>query len=239
MFKKTDNIVFERIHQMKDIMEPTAPPIHQVSQAPKPPSPTSISSPLQSAPKPKFDEVQIETLLPDNLLSSTLPHTLSTQSVSSTLPQPNNQQKGKQTVVHPPSVDEKPLQPKDIDKFKQMCKQWLALNDDIKKLQTAIKVRREFQNQLTPKMMIYMKEEQIEDLDTGDGKLRYTISNRKLPLNKDNIQKKLAEYFKDNKKAENVTTFLMENRDIVKAERLSRTVVKKKQPKIDSKALKL
>jgi hypothetical protein len=146
-------------------------------------------------------------------------------------------------VVQPPNIiqhnQHNHHQQKDIEQFKQICKQWLALNDDIKKLQQAIKVRRQFQNELTPKMMVFMKEKQIEDLDTGDGKLKYTISNRKVPLNKDNIQKKLTEYFKDQKQAESVATYIMENRDIVKAERLSRTMLRKKNPKIDPKSLKL
>jgi len=49
----------------------------------------------------------------------------------------------------------------------------------------------------------------------------------------------LTEYFKDQKQAESVATYIMENRDIVKAERLSRTMLRKKNPKIDPKSLKL
>ena len=246
MFKKTDNIIFERINQMKDVMEPPSPPappappapssqtasvsdtevkltpqsddslkIPQSPSPPKPPLPPQTSKPstpvTQLTPTPPEQSAKVPPM-PD----TTVPNTsLSTQ------------------LVHPPQnvPTQQGTNKQDVDKFKQICKQWLALNADIKKLQDAIKVRRQFQSELTPKMMGFMKEQNIEDLDTGDGKLKYTISNRKAPLNKDNIQKKLAEYFKDNKKAESVATFLMENRDIVQSERLSRTLKRKKKAK--------
>lgn len=226
MFKKTDNIVFDRINQMKDIIDPPTQlqkPLAEpqtnltnenaIGQSPEPPKP----------PKPeiKSEPVSISELdLTGDAPEAQIP------------PAPSNvmqQNSAQQLLVHPPNV--KSVQQtvsKDVDQFKQICKQWLALNDDIKKLQGAIKVRRQFQNELTPKMMSFMRDKQIEDLDTGDGKLKYTITNRKAPLNKENIQKKLSEYFKDTKQAENVATFLMDNRDIVKSERLSRTMLKKK-----------
>lgn len=139
----------------------------------------------------------------------------------------------------PPTKEQKQQKETALETFKQVCKQWLTLNDDIRKLQAAIRLRRQFQKELTPKMLNFMKTQQIEDLDTGDGKLKYTIMNRKAPLNKDNIQKKLTEYFKDQKQAETVANYIIDNREIVKSERLSRTIVKKKESKIDPSKLNL
>ena len=248
MFKKTDNIVFDRINQMKDVMEPVlplpqiAPHTPAQSEPPSPPSPPSSPSPPSppSSPSPSsssFPEVHRQPVTNLNLQAPPPPAVIPSPPKPASLL--THQFK---LTVQPPNIktsQSKQTEQKDVDQFKQVCKQWLALNDDIKKLQQAIKVRRQFQSELTPKMMVFMKEKQIEDLDTGDGKLKYKITNRKLPLNKDNIQKKLTEYFKDKKQAESVATYLIENRDIVKSERLSRTVKSQKKPKINPNALKL
>lgn len=251
MFRKTDNIIFDRMEQNKEMMtpsnvQPAAPLSEQLTpqthiHTPQPPTP---QSPIPQSPTPQPPIHQTHQTQPHQIPIGNINLTGGAPPPNIPLPphMPPVAQQHQLNVVQPPNIvstQQTQHQQKDVEQFKQICKQWLALNDDIKKLQQAIKVRRQFQNELTPKMMVFMKEKQIEDLDTGDGKLKYTISNRKVPLNKENIQKKLTEYFKDQKQAESVATYIMENRDIVKAERLSRTMLRKKKPKIDPKSLKL
>ena len=219
MFKKSDNIIFDRINQSSEMLNIQNNNFTK-SEPPAPKAPPAPPSPPNEIKKEESEPLQI-----NNITEKTEKKTVDDISLSPTIQK-------QQLEVEPPQTNFQQVTQvniKEVENFKQICKQWLMLNNDIKKLQEAVKIRRQLMNELTPKMMVYMKDQNIENLDTGDGKLKYAISNRKVPLNKENIQKKLGEYFKNDKKAEEVASYIMDNRDIVKTERLSRTVIKKKK----------
>ncbi len=111
--------------------------------------------------------------------------------------------------------------------FKKNVKEWITLDDDILKLQRAIKERRNKKNELTPKIMDFMGRYEINDLNTNDGKLKYTKSLQTKPLNKDFIISRLGDYFKDFNKGEKAATFLLENRDKEEKFKLRRVMEKK------------
>ncbi len=111
--------------------------------------------------------------------------------------------------------------------FKKNVKEWITLDDDILKLQRAIKERRNKKNELTPKIMDFMGRYEINDLNTNDGKLKYTKSLQTKPLNKDFLISRLGDYFKDFNKGEKAATFLLENRDKEEKFKLRRVMEKK------------
>ncbi len=108
-------------------------------------------------------------------------------------------------------------------KFKESVNEWLACDDDVRKLQIAIKERKKTKVQLTPVILGFMEKHKIDDLNTGDGKLKFAKSETKTPLNKNSIRAALVQYMKDIEKAEEATKFLIENRDIKTRYRLKRT----------------
>jgi hypothetical protein len=111
--------------------------------------------------------------------------------------------------------------------FKENVKEWLNIDDDIITLQNAIKDRKKRKNDLTPKIMSFMDEYKINDLNTKNGKIKFTKSLYTKPLNKNYLISKLADYLRDANKAEKATMFIMENREKMEKSQLRRVGVKK------------
>ena len=97
--------------------------------------------------------------------------------------------------------------------FKNNVKDWLLLDDDIITLQNAIKDRKVKKNELTPKILEFMERYEINDLNTNNGKIKFTKSLQTKPLNKQFLISRLGDFFKDFTKGEKAASFILENRD--------------------------
>jgi hypothetical protein len=111
--------------------------------------------------------------------------------------------------------------------FKSSVKEWLTLDDDIITLQKAIKDRKNKKDELTPKILDFMNRFKINDLNTNNGKLKFTKSLQTKPLNKQYLISRLGDYFKDYTKGEKAASFILENRDKEEKLKLKRVVNKK------------
>ena len=115
----------------------------------------------------------------------------------------------------------------EFNQFKSLVKSWLSYDDEIRILQNALKDRRAKKNELTPKVMDFMKNHDIEDLNTKDGKLRCYTSNRKKALTQKDIKHKLLGYFKNENKGEKCVEYIFGDREIKEVMNLRRTFKKK------------
>ncbi len=115
----------------------------------------------------------------------------------------------------------------DFLEFKKNVNEWMTLDDDIIKLQNAIKERKIKKNELTPQIMKFMDKFKVNDLNTGNGKLKFTRSLQTKPLNKDFLTSRLSDFFKDFSKGEKAALFILENRDKTEVMRLRRVQTKK------------
>jgi len=111
--------------------------------------------------------------------------------------------------------------------FKDIVKEWITLDDDILKLRNAIKERTKRKNDITPKIMDFMNKFEINDLNTNNGKLKFTKSLQTKPLNKTFLISRLGDFFKDFSKGEKAATFILENRDKEEKFKLRRVINKK------------
>lgn len=111
--------------------------------------------------------------------------------------------------------------------FKQNVKEWMTLDDDIVTLQSAIKDRRKMKDEITPKIMDFMAKFEINDLNTKNGKLKYTKNLYTKPLNKQFLMARLSDYFKDYNKGEKMAQFILENREKEEKFKLRRVKTKK------------
>jgi hypothetical protein len=84
-----------------------------------------------------------------------------------------------------------------FEEFKQNVKTWMDIDTQIKRLQGAITLRRKMQSDLNEKILRFMNDHNIEDLNTREGVLRYKTSNVKAPLTQKAIKEKISEKFKD------------------------------------------
>jgi len=110
--------------------------------------------------------------------------------------------------------------------FKNNVKDWVTLDDDISTLQKAIKERKKKKDELTPQIMDFMNRFKINDLNTVNGKLKFTKSLYTKPLNKQYLISKLGDFFKDFSKGEKAASFILENRDKEEKFKLRRVVNK-------------
>jgi hypothetical protein len=115
----------------------------------------------------------------------------------------------------------------EFTEFKNNVKEWLVLDDDILTLQKAIKDRKTKKNELTPKISNFMDKFKINDLNTNNGKIKFTKSLCTKPLNKQFLISRLGDFFKDFSKGEKAATFILENRDKEEKIKLKRVVNKK------------
>jgi hypothetical protein len=111
--------------------------------------------------------------------------------------------------------------------FKNNVREWLLLDDDIIKLQAAIRERKKKKDDLTPLIQDFMKNFEINDLNTNDGNIKFTKSSYTKPLNKQFLSAKLADFFKDSGKGEAIATYLLNNRDKEEKFKLKRILNKK------------
>ena len=111
--------------------------------------------------------------------------------------------------------------------FKKKVKVWLTIDDDIITLQNAIKERKKQKDKLTPEILNFMDRFEINDLNTNDGKLKFTKSMYTKPLNKQFLISRLGDFFKDFTKGEKVAGFILDNRD--KEEKIKLRRVKDKK----------
>jgi hypothetical protein len=98
----------------------------------------------------------------------------------------------------------------------QNIKGWMLLDKEIKILQKELKERKKkilvFSNQLVE----LMKSKDLDCVDINDGKILFTQSKTKTPLNKKYLLESLQKYFADNRgvQVDDVVKFVLENRDI-------------------------
>ena len=92
-------------------------------------------------------------------------------------------------------------------------KEYLELDDHIKALNKAIKERRKKKNDLSLSILESMKQYDINFMNIKGGKLIYSVTKNKAPINKENITKSLSNYFNNNQRANEVCKYIFDNRE--------------------------
>lgn len=77
----------------------------------------------------------------------------------------------------------------------QTVKEWLVLEKELKLLQKEISDRKKRKKQLSDTLVTVMKKNEVDCFDINDGKIIYSQSHTKSPLNKVHIAESLNAYF--------------------------------------------
>ena len=95
-------------------------------------------------------------------------------------------------------------------------KKWVQLDKEMKMLQKELKERKKKKNEVTDVLVEIMKKNEIDCVDISDGKIMYTQSNIKSPINKKHLLDSLDKYFADNESVptDEIVQFILENRTI-------------------------
>lgn len=91
---------------------------------------------------------------------------------------------------------------------------WIAIDNEITKLQKQIKGCREEKKTMTNSLVDVMKDNEIDCFDINDGKLIYSKSKTKKPINKKTLLHALHGYFKnDDKTIQEVSDHILNSRE--------------------------
>jgi len=112
------------------------------------------------------------------------------------------------------------------EELKSNVKQYLEIDDQIKALNKAISERRKTKKKLSEEILSTMKNFEIDNMNTKNGRLIYSVRKTTKPLNKKNLISGLNIYFKDEDKSEEVSKVVLDNRETVEKISLRRTVNK-------------
>ena len=85
----------------------------------------------------------------------------------------------------------------DKDQLIENVKTWLTIDNDIKKLQKAVKNKRKEKKELTENLVNIMNQRDIDCMNTAQGQLIKTTKKTKAPLSKKHLVNSIQTYFKD------------------------------------------
>jgi hypothetical protein len=93
-------------------------------------------------------------------------------------------------------------------------KDWVKLDNDIRKLQKEIKQRKAEKTKTSTILMETMKKNEIDCFDINNGQICYTKKNVKKPITKKVLLDILSKYYKgDALKAGEMNNFILDNRE--------------------------
>lgn len=110
----------------------------------------------------------------------------------------------------------------DKDKFEELVRSYVELDDQIKQASKDVKFLKDKKKELDVSITDYMKLNNIEQVNITGGKLKVYTSKVRAPINKDHILDVLSSKL-DEKKALDITEYIMDNRQTEEKEVLKRT----------------
>ena len=113
------------------------------------------------------------------------------------------------------------------DNLKDNVKEYLDIDDQIKALNKAIIERRKQKSKLSADILTMMNKFEIDNMNTKNGRLIYSVSNTSKPLSKKNLVDGLKIYFKNEDTAKSVSQIVLDSRPTVEKITLKRTINKK------------
>ena len=82
----------------------------------------------------------------------------------------------------------------ELDSFKNLVNDWFKYDDQIRKLDIAIKERRNYQKALNSKIQDFMFKFQYNDLNTQHGRIKSNIKEVKVPIKITEIRDKILKH---------------------------------------------
>ena len=109
----------------------------------------------------------------------------------------------------------------------QQIKGWMINDNEIREIQARLKELKDKRKGFADNLVGIMRKNEIDCFDVNDGKLIYTKTKVKAPLNKTTLVTSLMKYFKDDdEQAKELVQFLLESREEKVKESIRRKVDK-------------
>ncbi len=112
------------------------------------------------------------------------------------------------------------------DQLVSSIRDWIQVDNEMRNLQEKLKKLRKSKKDITGSLVDVMKNNEIDCFDINDGKLIYSKTRVKKPINKDYLNKTLTMFFENDKeKATQLSNFLLEQREEKITESIRRKIV--------------
>jgi hypothetical protein len=118
-------------------------------------------------------------------------------------------------LVHVAQESQAPPQAPSITKeqLKDHLRQWVRVENEISTLSAEIKKRKLIHQQLSASLLRVMKQNEIDCFDIANGRIVYSKTKSRAPLNNGQLKHALTTYYKDDvEKANSLTEFLLASR---------------------------
>jgi hypothetical protein len=113
-----------------------------------------------------------------------------------------------------------------LDQLKQTVREWVKLDNEMRALNKEITNRRNEKKNISKKLVDVMRDNKLDVFDLKDGQLMYVKKNKKKPITQKQLLTLLSTYYKEDvSKAEEMHTYLMDNREEVVQETIQRKIV--------------
>ena len=107
----------------------------------------------------------------------------------------------------------------------KIIKEWVKIDNDIRVLQNEQNVRKAEKKKVSSRLMEVMKQNSIDCFDINDGQLVYNKKSIKKPISKKLLLNVLSKYYEgDTNKAAELNNYILENREEIVKETISRKV---------------
>lgn len=118
----------------------------------------------------------------------------------------------------------------ELTEFKEQVKTWIKLDNEVKAINTKIKIldnerkhRKKMIDVLSTSILSFMSSNEIDELNSKDGIIKYKRSYVKQPLTQKEIKTKLLEQFNNFEDAEERINNVFKNREKIEKLRLKRS----------------
>jgi predicted nucleic acid-binding Zn-ribbon protein len=113
------------------------------------------------------------------------------------------------------------------EKLVNNIKEWIQLDNEIIQLNSEVKKRKTKKKELTDSLLNIMKEEHLDCLNINGGSLVYKANKVKKPISAKSLLVALQNYYKeDSELAEQLTRYIMDNREEKVREVITRKIDK-------------
>ena len=111
----------------------------------------------------------------------------------------------------------------ELNGFKLKVKQWVEIDQQISDKEKQIRELKKLKNKtLEPQITSFMRNYNISDLNTDNGKLRCNERNTKKPINKVNIRENLSKVISDMNRVDQAIDLIWSNREVVTTYKLTK-----------------
>ena len=102
-------------------------------------------------------------------------------------------------------------------------REWVKIDTEISQLRQEIKERNNKKKSMTENLVTVMKSNNIDCFDINEGSLIYKKNTVRKPINSKTLLASLQNYYKDQNVAEDLTKYIMDNRE----EQIKETIKRK------------